>query len=178
MIVEGDATGGGTLKTFNDAGNVNLWSATARLFLSGTGVGGTAGALHNVGKNSVGFHWIQLDADVLVHSELTNGQIQFRNHFDMQGHTARCTGQGEITFYVTITNPGDLIEDGRIIRFHDPQVHGLNGEGRPHRISVRKGAGTVYNMMPYIISIIVLAFTSKNSRAPKAEGIPYDKGMR
>ena len=37
---------------------------------------------------------------------------------------------------------------------------------------------TVYNMLPYIISIIVLAFTSKNSRAPKAEGIPYDKGMR
>ncbi len=38
--------------------------------------------------------------------------------------------------------------------------------------------GTVYNMMPYIVSLIVLAFTSKNSRAPKAEGIPYDKGMR
>ena len=37
---------------------------------------------------------------------------------------------------------------------------------------------TVYNMLPYIISLIVLAFTSKNSRAPKAEGIPYDKGMR
>ena len=38
--------------------------------------------------------------------------------------------------------------------------------------------GTVYNMLPYIISLIVLAFTSKNSRAPKAEGIPYDKGQR
>ena len=38
--------------------------------------------------------------------------------------------------------------------------------------------GSVYNMMPYIISLIVLAFTSKNSRAPKAEGIPYDKGSR
>ncbi len=38
--------------------------------------------------------------------------------------------------------------------------------------------GTVYNMMPYIISLIVLAFTSSNSRAPKAEGIPYDKGSR
>ena len=38
--------------------------------------------------------------------------------------------------------------------------------------------GSVYNMMPYIISLVVLAFTSKNSRAPKAEGIPYDKGMR
>ncbi len=36
----------------------------------------------------------------------------------------------------------------------------------------------VYNMMPYIISLIVLAFTSKSSRAPKAEGIPYDKGTR
>ena len=36
----------------------------------------------------------------------------------------------------------------------------------------------VYNMMPYIISLIVLAFTSKRSRAPKAEGIPYDKGSR
>lgn len=32
----------------------------------------------------------------------------------------------------------------------------------------------VYNMMPYIISLIVLAFTSKNSAAPKSEGIPYD----
>ena len=36
----------------------------------------------------------------------------------------------------------------------------------------------VYNMMPYIISLIVLAFTSKRSRAPKAEGIPYDKARR
>ena len=34
----------------------------------------------------------------------------------------------------------------------------------------------VYNMLPYIISLVVLAFTSKHSRAPKAEGIPYDKG--
>ena len=38
--------------------------------------------------------------------------------------------------------------------------------------------GNVYNMMPYIVSLIVLAFTSKTSRAPKAEGIPYDKGSR
>ena len=37
---------------------------------------------------------------------------------------------------------------------------------------------TVYNMMPYIISLIVLALTSKSSRAPKAEGIPYDKSQR
>ena len=36
----------------------------------------------------------------------------------------------------------------------------------------------VYNMLPYIISLVVLAFTSQKSRAPKAEGIPYDKGQR
>lgn len=39
-------------------------------------------------------------------------------------------------------------------------------------------SSTVYNMMPYIISLIVLALTSKNSRAPKAEGIPYEKDLR
>ena len=37
---------------------------------------------------------------------------------------------------------------------------------------------TVYNMLPYIISLIVLALTSQKSAAPKAEGIPYDKGTR
>jgi ABC-type uncharacterized transport system permease subunit len=37
---------------------------------------------------------------------------------------------------------------------------------------------TVYNMLPYIISLVVLALTSSKSRAPKAEGIPYDKGSR
>ena len=38
--------------------------------------------------------------------------------------------------------------------------------------------GSVYNMMPYVISLLVLALTSKKSRAPKAEGIPYDQGKR
>ena len=37
---------------------------------------------------------------------------------------------------------------------------------------------TVYNMLPYIVSLVVLALFSKNSKAPKAEGIPYDKGQR
>ena len=39
-------------------------------------------------------------------------------------------------------------------------------------------SGSVYKMLPYIISLIVLALTSKRSRAPKAEGIPYEKGQR
>ena len=35
-----------------------------------------------------------------------------------------------------------------------------------------------YRLLPYLITLIVLAFTSKQSRAPKAEGIPYEKGQR
>ncbi|MDR0302205.1 MAG: ABC transporter permease [Treponema sp.] len=36
----------------------------------------------------------------------------------------------------------------------------------------------VYKMIPYIATLVVLAFSSKFSQAPKAEGIPYDKGRR
>lgn len=36
----------------------------------------------------------------------------------------------------------------------------------------------VYKMIPYIATLVILAFSSKNSQAPRAEGIPYDKGSR
>ena len=36
----------------------------------------------------------------------------------------------------------------------------------------------VYKMIPYIATLIVLAFTSKKSQAPRAAGTPYDKGGR
>lgn len=35
-----------------------------------------------------------------------------------------------------------------------------------------------YNIIPYFIVLVVLAITAKKSGCPKAEGIPYDKGMR
>ncbi len=35
-----------------------------------------------------------------------------------------------------------------------------------------------YRLLPYLVTLLVLAFTSKSSRAPKAEGVPYDKGKR
>ena len=35
-----------------------------------------------------------------------------------------------------------------------------------------------YKMIPYIATLVVLAFSSKLSQAPKAAGIPYDKGRR
>ena len=36
----------------------------------------------------------------------------------------------------------------------------------------------LYRILPYLVTLVVLAFTSKKSRAPKAEGIPYDQGQR
>lgn len=53
----------------------------------------------------------------------------------------------------------------------------INGDGR--YLLAEIGLSTyVYNMLPYVMTLVVLAFTSKKSRAPKAEGIPYDKSQR
>lgn len=41
-----------------------------------------------------------------------------------------------------------------------------------------KSGDYIYLMLPYVVTMIVLIATSKKSRAPKAEGIPYDKGQR
>lgn len=37
---------------------------------------------------------------------------------------------------------------------------------------------TYYKILPYFATLVVLVFTSKSSRAPKASGTPYDKGLR
>ena len=36
----------------------------------------------------------------------------------------------------------------------------------------------IYKMIPFIATLVVLAFTSKKSQAPRAIGVPYDKGAR
>ncbi len=41
-----------------------------------------------------------------------------------------------------------------------------------------KNAQYIYQMLPYTVTMIVLVFTSRKSRAPKAEGIPYIKSLR
>lgn len=38
--------------------------------------------------------------------------------------------------------------------------------------------GPLYNMLPYIICLLVLILASGNSHAPRASGIPYDKSQR
>jgi ABC-type uncharacterized transport system permease subunit len=36
----------------------------------------------------------------------------------------------------------------------------------------------IYKMIPFIVTMVVLAFTSRRSQAPRASGVPYDKGAR
>ena len=38
--------------------------------------------------------------------------------------------------------------------------------------------GFYYRMIPFVVTLIVLAVSSKKSQGPAAAGQPYDKGMR
>ena len=53
----------------------------------------------------------------------------------------------------------------------------INGDG-VFALAKAGISSDVYRLLPYVITLLVLAFTSKSSRAPKAEGIPYDKSTR
>lgn len=39
-------------------------------------------------------------------------------------------------------------------------------------------ASNVYKMVPFIATLVILAFTSRRSQAPRASGVPFDKGAR
>ena len=53
----------------------------------------------------------------------------------------------------------------------------INGDGIAYLAKIGISSN-FYRLLPFLVTLIVLAFTSKKSRAPKAEGIPYDKGAR
>lgn len=53
----------------------------------------------------------------------------------------------------------------------------VNGDGK-YWLNTLGISSHFYRILPYLITLIVLAFTSKRSRAPKAEGQPYDKEKR
>jgi simple sugar transport system permease protein len=54
-------------------------------------------------------------------------------------------------------------------------AHGHSGIGFLNALDIPPH---FYRMAPYVATLIVLAFTSKNTMAPKAVGQPYDKGGR
>ena len=39
-------------------------------------------------------------------------------------------------------------------------------------------SSSIYKMIPFVATLVVLAFSSRRSMAPKAVGVPYDKGSR
>ncbi len=45
-------------------------------------------------------------------------------------------------------------------------------------LKVLKIPSDIYKMIPFIATLIVLAFSSRNSQAPRSAGVPYDKGGR
>ena len=53
----------------------------------------------------------------------------------------------------------------------------INGDG-VYLLAQLGISSHLYRMLPYLVTLVVLSFTSKKSRAPKAEGIPYDAGSR
>ena len=53
----------------------------------------------------------------------------------------------------------------------------INGDG-VYALAQLGISAHFYRLLPYLITLLVLAFTSKSSRAPKAESIPYDKSTR
>ena len=81
-------------------------------------------------------------------------------------------GRGYIAVAIAILgryNPAQIVPCALLFGFCDAVQIYLQGEAFPPQI---------VQMLPYIVTLLVLAFTSKKSRAPKAEGIPYDKGSR
>ena len=69
---------------------------------------------------------------------------------------------------------GQMIADYLLANYDDVD---LNGDG-VYLLAQLGVSSHLYRMLPYLVTLVVLAFTSKKSRAPKAEGIPYDKGTR
>ncbi len=57
----------------------------------------------------------------------------------------------------------------KTISFSYTSIDFLNNLGIP---------GLIYEILPYVITIVVLVMTSKKSAAPAAEGEPFDKGKR
>ena len=105
--------------------------------------------------------------------------------------TSNCTANGDVAGFGFLAlavmifgnwNPGNIAAASLLFgRFKCVAAAyatiDINGDGVYMRAQIGISSH-LYRMLPYLVTLIVLAFTSKKSRAPKAEGIPYDKGSR
>jgi simple sugar transport system permease protein len=94
------------------------------------------------------------------------------------GYSATVIGFGFLALAVMIFgnwNPGRIILAGLLFAFCRiiSNVSGILPK-IPNVVNYQY----IYYCIPYVVTLVVLVFTSKTSHAPKAEGIPYDKGAR
>lgn len=93
------------------------------------------------------------------------------------GYTASVAGLGFLALAVMIFgnwNPGRIILAGIFFALFRTLAE---GNILPNIPSLSQSS-YLYSTIPYLATLLILLFTSKRSHAPKAEGIPYDKGAR
>ena len=105
--------------------------------------------------------------------------------------TANCTANGDVAGFgflalavmifgnwkpLNIAGGALLFDLFKCIAASYPSID-INGDG-VYLLNELGLSPHFYRLLPYLITLLVLAFTSKSSRAPKAEGVPYDKGKR
>ena len=105
--------------------------------------------------------------------------------------TANCTANGDVAGFGFLAlavmifgnwKPGNIAAASLLFGLFKcvaaayPSID-INGDG-VYLLAELGISSHLYRMLPYLVTLAVLAFTSKKSRAPKAEGIPYDKGSR
>ena len=105
--------------------------------------------------------------------------------------TANCTANGDVAGFGFLAlavmifgnwNPGNIAAASLLFGLFKCIAAAyatidINGDG-VYLLAQIGVSSHLYRMLPYLVTLVVLAFTSKKSRAPKAEGIPYDKGSR
>ena len=105
--------------------------------------------------------------------------------------TANCTANGDVAGFGFLAlavmifgnwNPGNIAAASLLFGLFKCVAAAyatidINGDG-VYMLAQIGISSHLYRMLPYLVTLVVLAFTSKKSRAPKAEGIPYDKGSR
>ena len=105
--------------------------------------------------------------------------------------TANCTANGDVAGFGFLAlavmifgnwNPGNIAAASLLFGLFKCVAAAyatidINGDG-VYMLAQIGISSHLYRMLPYLVTLIVLAFPSTKSRAPTAEGIPYAKGSR
>ena len=124
-----------------------------------------------------GYYRIDPDIRALVAAMNVHG---FRTYASCQGHGFPVTKLPPYIAFVCPVKKAALLEQ-RLRQDAESMMTFLLAGCGSNQVTTENTGSSDYRPdrgLPYIISLLVLAVSSKKSRAPKAEGIPYDKGQR